>query len=376
MTRLDLQLFGGFRARLDGEELQFPTKKSEALLAYLAMPAGQTHGREKLAALLWSESGDEQARQSLRQTLFTLRKALNSEEEIVVSVESDRIGLDASKVTVDVAQFGKLLEAKTMEARAEAVDLYRGELLEGLNLAEENFESWVGLERERLREAALAAYASLLERRASEGNLDGAIQTALRLLAIDPLRESTHRTLMGLYLQQGRREAAIKQYHSCAEALRRQLEVEPDDETRRLYEEIMASGASTAAGRARGDERVHILLVEDNSLNRQLVISMLDEKKFEIVIAEDGGKALLHLGNQRFDLILLDIKLPNVDGLTLLKVIRENGYHTPTILMTAMPGPEPEIRGLKLGATDFVRKPLQKNVLIARIQKALEEKRA
>lgn len=369
MARLDLQLLGGLRARLDGTEIQFPTKKSEALLAYLALPPGQFHPREKLAALLWSESGEEQARQSLRQTLFTLRKALNVSDEIVVASESDRIGLDASMVDVDVSRFLELLHAKRSEAVAEAVRLYRGELLEGLSISEENFESWIALERERIREMALSAYSSLLDRYSADNDTDQAIQTALRLLAVDSLRESTHRTLMKLYQQQGRREAAIKQYHTCADILRRQLDVEPEEETRAIFEDLLAAGG--ASSRARGDDRIRILVVEDNSLNRQLVTSMLDEKKYEVVIAEDGGKALLHLGNRKFDLILLDIKLPNVDGLTLLKIIRENGYHTPTILMTAMPGPEPEIKGLKLGAADFVRKPLQKSVLLARIEKVL-----
>lgn len=369
MARLDLQLLGGIRARLDGTEIQFPTKKSEALLAYLALPPGQLHPREKLAALLWTESGEEQARQSLRQTLFTLRKALNMTDEIVIASESDRIGLDPTKVEVDVSRFFELLRAKRPEATAEAVTLYRGELLEGLSISEENFESWLALERERIRELALSAYASLLEHYSGRGETDQAIQTALRLLAIDPLRESTHRMLMKLYQQQGRREAAIKQYQSCADILRRQLDVEPEEETRKLYEDLLAAGGPSA--RPRGEDRIRILVVEDNTLNRQLVISMLDDKKYEVVLAEDGGKALLHLGNRKFDLILLDIKLPNVDGLTLLKIIRENGYQTPTILMTAMPGNEPEIRGLKLGATDFVRKPLQKPVLLARIHKAL-----
>lgn len=369
MALLQLELLGGFRARLDGVELQFPTKKSEALLAFLASPPGQMHSREKLAALLWSDSGEDQARQSLRQTLFTLRKVLTPSEEIVVAGDSDRIGIDASRVQVDVDRF---LQATSGTPGAEAVDIYRGEFLEGLNLDEENYETWVGIERERLRETALAAYSSLLDRQIGEAKLEAAVQTALKLLSIDPLRESTHRALMRLYLQQGRREAAIKQYNVCAEALRKQLQVEPEKETRQLYDDIMKSSGS-AGSRSRADEPVRILMVEDNSLNRQLVISMLDEKKYEIVIAEDGGQALLHLGSRTFDLILLDIKLPNIDGLTLLKIIRENGYQTPTILMTAMPGSEPEIRGLQLGATDFVRKPLQKSVLLARILKALGE---
>jgi len=369
MSSLQIQLLGGLRAKLHGSELQFPTKKSEALLAFLASPPGRTHPREKLAAMFWGDSGEEQARQSLRQTLFTLRKLINTDEEIVVTGDSDRIGLDSNRVSVDVVAFEKLLEEGGGHL-SKAVELYHGEFLDGLTVNEEGFESWVGLERERLRERALSALSSLLDQQTEDRQFDTAVQTAIRILAVDPLRESTHRALMRLYVQQGRREAALKQYHACADALRRQLQVEPEEETRQLFDEIRAVSGGAKKGTF---ERTRILLVEDNLLNRQLVISMLDDKKYEIVIAEDGAQALLHLGNRPFDLILLDIKLPNIDGLTLLKVIRENGYHTPTILMTAMPGSEPEIRGLRLGAADFVRKPLQKSVLVARIQKALGE---
>lgn len=369
MTSLVIQLLGGFRARLGETELQFPTKKAEALLAFLACPPGRTHSREKLAALFWGDSGEEQARQSLRQTLFTLRKIVNTSEEIVVTGDSDRIGIDSTRVRVDAVELETLLDDGSPETLARAVELYAGDFLDGLTVHEEGFESWVALERERLRERALSALSIVLEQQTSDRLFDAAVQTALRILSLDPLRESTHRALMRLYVHQGRRESALKQYHACTDALRRQLQVEPEDETRKLFDEIRA----VTGGAKGGAERTRILLVEDNLLNRQLVISMLDDKKYEIVIAEDGAQALLHLGNRPFDLILLDIKLPNIDGLTLLKVIRENGYHTPTILMTAMPGSEPEIRGLRLGAADFVRKPLQKSVLVARIQKALGE---
>lgn len=369
MSRLDLSLLGAFRATLDGAELQFATRKSEALLAFLAMPPGQMHAREKLAVLLWGDAGEEQARQSLRQTLFTLRKSLNGRDQIVLSGESDRIGLDRTLVRVDVERFLELTSRAAPEALAEAVDLYRGEFLDGLSISEVGFEDWVSIEREKLRETALSALASVVDQQMLSGKSEAAVQTSLRILSIDPLRESTHRMLMRLYVLQGRRESAIKQYQTCRDVLRRQLDVEPDDETRRLFEEILDYSSNRAP---RSDDRIRVLIVEDNTLNRQLVLSMLDEKKFEVAVAEDGGQALLQLGSRPFDLVLLDIMLPNVDGMTLLKVIRENGYEVPTILMTAMPGPELEIEGLSLGATDFVRKPLQKSVLLARIDKALK----
>jgi DNA-binding SARP family transcriptional activator len=76
-ARVTLNLLGGFQARIEtGLTLALPTRKAQALLAYLALPAGRTHPRDKLATLLWGDSSDGAARTSLRQVLFALRRAL------------------------------------------------------------------------------------------------------------------------------------------------------------------------------------------------------------------------------------------------------------------------------------------------------------
>ena len=77
MTQLGLTLLGGFQARSGtGEILNLPSRKAQAMLAYLAIPLGRAHPRDKLAALLWGGIREDSARASLRQTLFVIRKAL------------------------------------------------------------------------------------------------------------------------------------------------------------------------------------------------------------------------------------------------------------------------------------------------------------
>src|SRR6185369_3312384 len=66
-----------------------------------------------------------------------------------------------------------------------------------------------------------------------------AIQTAVRLLGLDPLQEGVHRTLMRLYARQGRRGAALKQYQVCVGALQRELGIEPEAETKQLYQDLL-----------------------------------------------------------------------------------------------------------------------------------------
>src|ERR671936_2259427 len=98
MTRLHLTLLGGFHARLEpGSAIALPTRKSQALLAYLALPAGRAHPRDKLAALLWGGIRDESARASLRQALFWIRKALGQAES-AVRQEADTLALVSESV--------------------------------------------------------------------------------------------------------------------------------------------------------------------------------------------------------------------------------------------------------------------------------------
>src|SRR5688572_23472375 len=133
MTQLNLTLFGGFQARLStGNPISLPTKKAQALLAYLALHPGQAHPRDKLATLLWGETGEEQARHSLRQTLVGLRKALaNGVSNFVL--DGDELSLDPSSAEVDVLTFKRLIAEGSPESLTKAADLYRGDLLEGLH---------------------------------------------------------------------------------------------------------------------------------------------------------------------------------------------------------------------------------------------------
>ena len=238
-TPLTLTLFGGFLAQLAGHAVSLPTRKSQGLLSYLALHPGQVYLRDKLVSLFWGDVGREQARHSLSQTLFTLRKALPPGAAPVLVVDGERISLDRAAVDVDVVTFEDLLAEGTPTALARAAALYRGELLEGFALEEETFEEWLRAERLRLSELAVGALTRLADHQVDAGASEIAIQTASRLLEFDPLREETHRTLMRLYSRQGRVGAALRQYQSCVGVLRRELGTEPEPATQALYRQIL-----------------------------------------------------------------------------------------------------------------------------------------
>ena len=107
MIRLSLALLGGFRARLDDQALAIGVKKSQALLAYLAVPLGQAHPRDKLAALLWGDMREPQARAGLRQTLFER-----------VHVHLDASGLERDGIAGQPQWLGIALPADPAKAAA------------------------------------------------------------------------------------------------------------------------------------------------------------------------------------------------------------------------------------------------------------------
>src|SRR6266545_4886088 len=101
MARLGLTLLGGFRALLDDEHVvSVPIKKAQALLAYLAVPIGHAHPRDKLATLLWGDMRAPQARAGLRQALFVIRK--DAGFALIVASEDETVALDPAVVAVDV----------------------------------------------------------------------------------------------------------------------------------------------------------------------------------------------------------------------------------------------------------------------------------
>src|SRR5215510_3491503 len=105
MAQLTVSLLGGFQARLDGGPALLLPAKAQALLAYLAARPGQAHPRDKLAALLWGGTGDQQARSNLRHTLFTIRRAVRGVPPGVLVAEAQAIALEPAGVDIDVLTF-------------------------------------------------------------------------------------------------------------------------------------------------------------------------------------------------------------------------------------------------------------------------------
>src|SRR5262249_17594497 len=220
MASLNLLLFGGFQANATSDQpVVVPTKKAQALLAYCAISPGRFHQREKLAALLWGDTSEQHARNSLRQSLFVLRTALGRSLNRALIADGDTIAVDSSIVDVDAVAFERLASESIVGALEAAAALYKGEFLDGFGLDERPFEEWLMGERERLRERMMEVLARLFRQQCAQARNDAAIHTARELIALDPTQETVHRALMRLYTLIGKRDAAIKQYETCVAVL-------------------------------------------------------------------------------------------------------------------------------------------------------------
>lgn len=229
-------------------------RKPAALFAYLALHPGKPQPRSKLCALLWGDSGEAAARGSLRQALLVVRRATGLGDDELVAGPGETLGIAEGVVAADVLELEAALDDPAFDPHrvAPLVAAIDGEFLEGLATREAGYDDWLALRRAQLRERLIAAHQRLLDVRRQQGQPDAAVASALRLLALDPLREEAHRVLMELYAGQHRWGAALRQFQLCRDVLARELGVRPQPQTVRVRDEVerlrAQAGASAPTG--------------------------------------------------------------------------------------------------------------------------------
>lgn len=112
----------------------------------------------------------------------------------------------------------------------------------------------------------------------------------------------------------------------------------------------------------------HILVVEDEEAIAQGLVFNLERKGYEVDLAGDGARALELAGPARYDLIVLDVRLPGIDGFEVCQRLRRDGVFTPILMLTARDQPDDIVYGLKTGADDYMVKPFDLAVFLARVE--------
>ena len=121
---------------------------------------------------------------------------------------------------------------------------------------------------------------------------------------------------------------------------------------------------------------MHILVVEDEIKMARALKEGLEEDRYEVSIVQTGEEGFYAVHEQAFDLIILDVMLPGRDGLEILRTLRRQGNATPVLLLTAKDAIDDRVRGLDVGADDYLVKPFAFPELLARIRALLRRGKA
>lgn len=253
MARLFLHFLGPFRAALAGAPVcDFDSNKVRALLAFLAMERNRPHSREVLAGMLWPEQSQRSAMDNLRYALADLRRVLEdkADDNPFLIVSRDRIQFDPdSDFWLDAIEFERLSVEQTggedwpsieLASRLQdAVRLYQGSFLEGFSVTRSApFEEWMLNRREHLHREMVGNLYVLADVYERWGEFQPALQAAWKQLEMEPWQEEAHQQIMRLLVYDGKRSSALQQYQTCKNILADELDVEPSEQTQRLYESI------------------------------------------------------------------------------------------------------------------------------------------
>ena len=250
MNTIKICLFGKFSIIVNDKlNNKIESRKAEELLGFLLLNRDQPHSRERLADLLWGETSQDQVNSYLRKALWQLQSTLENlgmSEMGLLRVDGDYLQVNPQfKLWLDVAILedafkqthgilGRDLDEEQAQIIESAVEIYSGDLLDGW------YQDWCLFERERLQHLYLAMLDKLMDYCEVHGSYEDGLIFGEKILHYDRARERTHRRLMRLYYMAGDRTSALRQYRKCVTMLKDELDVEPAESTRLVYEMIRA----------------------------------------------------------------------------------------------------------------------------------------
>ncbi|GIK41282.1 MAG: hypothetical protein BroJett011_51150 [Chloroflexota bacterium] len=287
MSVLQVSLFGSMQIVHHGWSAEMKvTHTVRALLAYLLLQRHRYHPREVLANLFWGEYSETRARSCLSTALWRLRLVLEpagiSPGTYLMTTPSGEIGFNSnSDYWLDVAIFEELagqvlrqpsegLTLATVQEFEQVLPLYTGELMEGF------YDDWALRERERLRLLYLNSLICLMRYYHHHGAYEQSLNYGQQILKLDPLREEIHREIMRLYLENGQRTLAVRQYEICREILAMELGISPMEETQALYNQIVPT---TSRHRLQAVSIVEPINLQHGLRQLRLAIRSFDEAR-------------------------------------------------------------------------------------------------
>ena len=246
--RLRITMLGRLDVRsFTGDALLPRSRKTRGVLAVLAFESPEPVSRQRLADLLWSRRGEEQARGSLRQALHELQDVLGEWGRGLIIPTRETVALSTTGVWIDARELPRIAHDKP-----EALNLLQSELLSDLDSLDAAFDAWLIDQRRRLRETALDAATARL---AAATSAEARAQEARRVLAIDAAQEPVWRTLIRSEAERGDRGAAFAAWEECRRVFAERFRGAPSPETAALAESLRGEVVQPARPARRGTAR-------------------------------------------------------------------------------------------------------------------------
>lgn len=252
MTIINTKLMGTPEVFKDENKIYFSYRKAEALFYYLLVR--KQISRDVVVNLLWGDVDEDIAKKNLRNAVYSIKKIFN--EEIIVSPKRSLLMLNPSiDFQCDIYKFLSKEEleyengfyesnglkgvCKSKIEEEDAIKAYRGEFLEGFYVKDaEIFEEWMIQEREQFKEKYINKLTKAIGRFMKKKDINSAKSCCKRLFYVDDFNEQAYRSLMNIYMEEGKYGKAVYTYNVLKEKLKNELAVLPDEETEKLYKEI------------------------------------------------------------------------------------------------------------------------------------------
>ncbi len=214
---LEVSLLGQFELVRDGERLAVPTRNAQSLFAFLVLNPGIPQRRERLAAMLWPDSAEENARSNLRHELWRLRKVLEAPNSSFLLIDDLSISFNShAPFSLDVLSLERSpSNPSSPDDLFMPLSLYRGELLPGF------YDEWVFPERQRIQSIFEARFSTLLDLLIGQARWSDTIDWANRWIAFGGWPEPAFRALITALASSGNSSKAVATYEHYAQALQR-----------------------------------------------------------------------------------------------------------------------------------------------------------
>ena len=222
-----VRFLGTLEVRVLGSVVTFPTRHATLLFAYLAAAPGVPRTRSHLGGLFWGNRGEEQARGSLRQTIFRIRRTLGTAETQVISADAQSVGVIPTAIASDLAELEQFISTEPP-----------GDFLAGWDGLSTDLDVWIASERARINETLHGMLQSSASDAETRGDFQSLVTLARRMLVVDPYDENAAQFLMKALARTGNTAAANEAFRTFQQRLGDDLQLAPSQDTNDLATEI------------------------------------------------------------------------------------------------------------------------------------------